>query len=72
MEGLDLKPRVPSDKEMRVKTDEEKPMEVENEKDDTKKKENEDKEREKKLSFYRIKKNRIIKEFIAVLRELDA
>jgi len=55
-----------------VKADDDKPMEVENEKDDVKKRENEDKEREKKLSFYKIKRNRIIKEFIAVLRELDA
>lgn len=46
-------------------------MEVEYDKDDKNADTDENAEKERKLSLYKIKKTRIIREFIAVLRELD-
>lgn len=69
MEELDPKAK---EKGGKAQKGEEKEMIIEatKEKGDDTQQEQDDKE--KKLSLYKIKKNRIIREFISVLRELDA
>jgi len=65
---LDLKGAAAKDKGGKA---EEKEMAIEATKE-KRTEEEEQADKEKKLSLYKIKKNRIIREFISVLRELDA
>lgn len=66
-----LKPASQQEAENKAQIGKEKQMEVEYEKDDKEADPNENSQREKKLSLYKIKKTRILREFISVLRELD-
>ena len=68
VEELDLKGAAAKDKGGKA---EEKEMAIEATKE-KRTEEEEQADKEKKLSLYKIKKNRIIREFISVLRELDA
>jgi len=69
VEELDLKAK---EKGGKAQKGEEKEMIIEATKEQGDDTQQEQTDKEKKLSLYKIKKNRIIREFISVLRELDA
>jgi len=72
VEEINLKPNLAKEKEENSQQRKESQMEIEEIQEEEKSDLNGDSNQEKKLSLYKIKKTRIIREFIAVLRELDS
>jgi len=71
VEEINIKSSTNKEKEEKGQKAKETEMEIEEIKEEDEKDINEESKEDKKLSLYKIKKNRIIREFIAVLRELD-